>query len=284
MADLNNILVTGARGNLGGAVVRALVGCGATVIAGGTRPEEMQMHHGIQRVKIDYTQPPTVEAALDSVDGLFLVAPPLDFEAPAKVNPVVGMAKAAGVKHVIFNSALGVDQNESAPLRLIEKHLMTSGLPYTILRPNFFMENFSSGYIAPMIAQGGIFLAAGNAQTSFISIEDIAAVAAAAFEKEQFGAAYNLTGPAALDHTQVAKIISEASGRIVTYQAITEEAMIQGAKDQGLPEGVIQYMAILYDAVRKGWMSAVTEDVERALGRPAVAFGAFARKNAAAWK
>jgi len=283
MADLQKVLVTGARGNLGGAVVRALAATGASVVAGGTAPEDMHMPQGVQTVKIDYTRHETVETALEGMDGLFLVAPPLDWEAPAKVQPVIDRAKAAGVRHVIFNSALGADQNEAAPLRVIETYLMASGLNYTILRPNFFMENFTSGFIAPMIAQGGIYLAAGDARTSFISIEDIAAVAAAAFEKEHFGAQYNLTGPAALDHVQVAKIITEISGKNVQYQALSEADMLQGARDQGLPEGAIQYMAVLYDAVRKGWMAALTEDVQKVLGRPAISFGSFAQKNAAAW-
>ena len=284
MSDRKSILVTGANGNLGGAVVRALANSDLTVVAAGTHPENMQMPPGIEVRKLDYVQPETVTAALKGVDGLFLVAPPLDPEAPAKLNPVIDRAKAAGVRHIMLNSALGVDQNEAAPLRVIEKHLMGSGLEYTILRPNFFMENFSSGFLAPMIAQGGIYLAAGDAGTSFISIEDIAAVAAAAFEKELFGAAYNLTGPAALDHTQVSKMISEVCGRQIQYHALTEEAMLQGARGRGMPEGAVQYMGILYGAVRSGWLAAVTGDMEKVSGRPPMTFGDFAQKHAAAWK
>jgi len=284
MAELKRILVTGARGNVGGSVVKAMATSDVSVIAGGTTLENMPMPPGIEKVRINYEQPDTVKTALQDVDGLFLVAPPLDWEAPAKVKPVIDQAKAVGVRHIIFNSALGVDQNEAAPLRMIEKEVMASGLGYTILRPNFFMENFTSGFVAPMIAQGGIFLAAGDASTSFISTEDIAAVAATAFEKQDFGVEYNLTGPAALDHAQVARIISEVCGKKIQYQALSEAAMLQGARDQGVPEGAVQYMAVLYNAVRSGWMAAVTGDVQKVLGRPAVSFGSFAQKNAAAWK
>jgi uncharacterized protein YbjT (DUF2867 family) len=284
MRNRKKILVTGANGNLGGAVVKALTGKDMTVIAAGTHPKNMRMPQGIEVRKIDYVQLETVAAALKGADGLFLVAPPLDPEAPAKLNPVIDQAKAAGVRHIILNSALGVDQNDAAPLRMIEKYLMASGLESTILRPNFFMENFSAGFLAPMIAQGGIFLAAGDAGTSFISVEDIAAVAAAAFEKEHFGAEYNLTGPAALDHAQVAGIISEVCGRQVQYHALTEAAMLQGARDQGMPEGAVQYMGVLYGAVRSGWLAAVTGDVEKVTGRPPISFGAFAQAHAAAWK
>jgi uncharacterized protein YbjT (DUF2867 family) len=284
MNDQRKILVTGANGNLGGAVVRALHGGTAWVVAAGTHPENMQQPQGIEVRHIDYLQPDTVAAALKGVDGLFLVAPPLDPEAAAKLNPVVDQAKAAGVRHIVLNSALGVDQSDEAPLRVVEKHLMVSGVAYTLLRPNFFMENFTTGFLASMIAQGGIFLAAGDAGTSFISVDDIAAVAAAAFDEALFGAELNLTGPTALDHQQVAKIISEVSGRQIHYQALTEEAMLQGARDQGLPEGAVQYMGMLYSAVRSGWLAVITEDVQRVIGRPPVSFGDFAQAHADAWK
>ncbi len=284
MTQMKRILVTGARGNLGSAVVRVLADSGAGTVAGGTTPEAMQVPEGIEKVKIDYTRPDTVEAALQGADGLFLVAPPLDWDAAAKLTPVIDQAKTAGVRHLVLNSALGVDQNDAAPLRTVEKHLIASGIGYTILRPNFFMENFSSGFLAPMITQGGIFLAAGDAGTSFISTEDIAAVTAAVFDKQDTGAEYNLTGPAALDHTRVAGIISELSGRQIQYHALSEEAMLQGAREQGIPEDATRYMAVLYSAVRNGWMAAVSDAVEKLTGRPPISFGEFARKHAAAWK
>jgi uncharacterized protein YbjT (DUF2867 family) len=177
-------------------------------------------------VRFDYAEPATFVDALDGMRGLFLVAPPMDAEAPAKLIPFVERAKEAALDHVVFISALGVDQNEQAPLRVIELALMDSGLQYTILRPNFFMENFSTGFIAPMIKhQRGIFLAAGDGKTSFISTADIADVAATAFSEARYGEEYNLTGPEALDHSQVAKLIGDAIGREVTYHALPEETM-----------------------------------------------------------
>ena len=284
MADMKTILVTGANGNLGHAVARTLLDKGLEVKAGTTRPETAKVPDGAQVAKVVYEQPETVGTALEGVDGLFLVAPPLDPEAPAKLKPVIDQAVAAGVSHIVFNSALGVDQNEDAPLRMIERHLMAAGVNYTILRPNFFMENFSSGFLAPMIAQGGIYLAAGDGKTSFISTEDIASVAAVAFKEKHFGTAYNLTGPSALDHAQVAGIISEVSGRPVRYHPLTEAEMLQGARDQGMPESAAQYMALLFQLVRQGWTAAITEDVQKVTGRAPIAFSTFAQKHAAVWK
>ncbi len=283
MADSKKILVTGATGNLGSAVVEALTGKGFDVKAGSTNPVKAEIPLGVEAVKVVYEEPDSINKALKGVSGLFLIAPPMDPEAPSKLIPVIDKAKAAGIDHIVFNSALGVDHNEEAPLRIIEQYLKASGVNYTILRPNFFMENFSTGFIAPMIADGGIFLAADDGKTSFISTKDIAEVAALAFQHKRFGVEYNLTGPDALDHTQAANIISENTGKDVKFHALREEEMLQGARDNGMTEGAVQYMAILYSAVREGLMGAITNDVKKATGKEPISFTEFVRNNAMRW-
>ena len=281
---MDKILVTGATGQVGHAVVEALVARGMTVRAATRKTTRIRWTDRIQPVVFDYGDAGLHRAALSGMSGLFLVAPPLDADAPAKLNPFIDKAKEMGVRHVVFNSALGMDINEQSPLRRIERHLMRSGLGYTILRPNFFMENFSTGFAAPMVENGGIFFAAGDGRTSFISVEDIAKVAATAFQEKRLGVEYNLTGPEALDYAQVVRIISEVSGRTVTYHAISEEAMLKGARDQAMQESAVQYLALLYAAVREGLMARVTDDVREVTGETPISFGEFAKKNAASWK
>jgi uncharacterized protein YbjT (DUF2867 family) len=281
----NTLLVTGATGNLGREVVRALLSAGYSIKAGSRDVRKIKPTKNLEAVKLDYTDAGTFSAALDGATGVFLVAPPMDPEAPTKLIPFIEKAKETGVTHIVFNSALGVDQNEQAPLRVVEHVVMDSGVSYTILRPNFFMENFSTGFIAPMIKhQNGIFLAAGDGKTSFISTKDIAEVAMKAFSEAHYGKEYNLTGPKALDHTQAAKIISAASGKIVIYHALPEEAMLQGAREQGMPEGAVQYMSILYAAVRAGYMAVVTDDAENVTGHRPIGFEDFVKDNIACWQ
>ncbi|QBG48509.1 SDR family oxidoreductase [Verrucomicrobia bacterium S94] len=277
------ILVTGATGNLGRAVVEALKSENITVKAGARNPEKLNT--GTETVRFDFNDSETFAPALESVDAVFLQAPPMDPASPELLKPFIERAAAYGIKHIVFNSALGADANEESPLRRVERILMDSGVPYTITRPNFFMENFSTGFIAPMIVQASaFFLAADDAKTSFISVEDIAAVAASAFAQGLTDQAYNLTGPRALDRTEAAALISEAAGKTITYKAITEETMLQGARDNGMPEGHVQFLAALYQAVRNGWTEPTTSDVEQVLGRPPVSFEEFVRKNSNAWK
>ncbi|MDF7799458.1 NAD(P)H-binding protein [Pontiellaceae bacterium B1224] len=277
------VFVIGATGNLGGAVVEALKAKNIDVKAGARNPE--QLDAGTERVRFDYLDAATFAPALDGVQGVFLQAPSMEAAAPEIMKPFIDAAKAAGIQQVVLNSALGVDANEEAPLRKVEKILMASDLPYTILRPNFFMENFSKGFIAPMIAHAdAFFLAADDVKTSFISVHDIAAVAAVSFSEGLIGKAFNLTGPQALDRTEAAALISKAAGKTIAYHAIPEGAMLQGARDNGMPEGAVQYMAGLYQAVRNGWTEALTNDVEAVTGNAPISFESFAAKNSNAWK
>lgn len=280
---MKRILVTGATGNLGRAVVTALKAKGIAVRAAARDPGKLAAEVGVETVPFAYEKPATHAAALQDVDGLFLVAPPLDGQAPAKLNPVIALAQTCGVHHIVLTSALGVDAVEEAPLRKVERHLMKSSVPYTILRPNFFMENFSTGFLAPMLKQGGIFLAAADGKTSFISVADIAEVAVTAFTRGLLSKEYNLTGPEALDHTAVAAILSKVAAKPIAYQPIPEEAMLKGMRVAGLPEGAVQYVGILYGAVRAGYTATVTQDVETVTGRKPTSFEAFARQHAAAW-
>jgi uncharacterized protein YbjT (DUF2867 family) len=280
---MNTILATGTTGNLGRAVVTELAAKGFKVKAAARNVSKTSFPADVEAVQFDYQDPATFEAALEGIEGAVLIAPPLDSDAAAKLNPVIDKAKATGAEHVVFISAFGADAVEQAPLRRIERHLMASGLNYTILRPNFFMENFSTGFLAPMVRQGGIYLAAGAAKTSFISTADIAEVAATAFQKGLFGKEYNLTGPEALDHATVTGILSKVTGKKIAYHPLTEETMFQGMRQNGLPESAIQYIGVLYRAVRDGYAAAVTKDVETVTGRKPMTFETFARQSAAAW-
>ena len=281
----NLILITGATGSAGGALVGTLLARGSAVRAAARHIHNIPASVGVEAVRFDYSDPSTFGAALERVTGVFLVAPPMDPDAHRKLEPFIGRAGEAGVRHLVFLSAIGVEQNEQAPLRLAEHAVMDSGIPWTILRPNFFMENFTSGFLGPMIRdQGGVFLAAGKGKTSFVSTRDIAEVAAEAFAEGGLCQEYCLTGPEALDHEEVARSISEVLGKQITYHALPEEVMLQGARDQGMPESSVQYLVALYRVVRKGHVAVVTEDVRQVTGREPLTFKEFVKASQDSWQ
>jgi len=278
-----SVLVSGASGVLGRAIVSSLSASGVPVIQGIRNPEKTK--GGVESVRLDYTEPATFDAAMKGARGLVLMAPPLDGDAPAKLGPLIAHAKSSGIEQIVFISAFGVNHNEQAPLRIVEHAVMESGIPYTILRPNFFMENFSEGSVGASInGQNGIFLAAGDGKTSFISVHDIAACVVAAFETPLKNREFDLTGPEALDHTEIAKIIADVSGRPVVYHPLTEEQMTGGARAAGLPEPAVGYLAVLYGVVRAGYAAGITSDVENLTGKKPITFKAFAERAASAWK
>lgn len=277
------LLVTGATGTLGRRIVAAALQSGIRVRQAVRSTQKA--NPAAEAVRFDYSQPETFAPALAGVSWLLLMAPPLDPNAPAELGPLVSEAKTAGVRHIVFISAFGVNHNEEAPLRRVEHIVMESGIPYTILRPNFFMENFSEGFLSHGIRQHGVIaLAAGEGRTSFISVEDVAAAVVSAFRRNLTGQEYDLTGPEALDHAEVARLISAASGRRVEYRPLTEEEMLALARATGMPEAAVQYLAALYAAVRAGLAATVTGDVEKLTGRPPLRFADFARAAAAAWR
>ncbi|MGO9019576.1 MAG: NmrA family NAD(P)-binding protein [Syntrophobacteraceae bacterium] len=282
---MDTILVTGASGRLGNALVEALVERGINVRAATRQTTKIKWTGLVQPVVFDYEDRGLYKAALDGVSGVFLVAPPLDAQAPAKLIPFIDKAREMGVRHVVLNSVLKADSNEQNPLRIVEQHLLKkSGLDCVILRPNFFMENFSSGWFAQMIANGEIRLPAGDAKTSFISVLDIARVTADCLLEKHSGAQYNLTGPEALGYGEAARMISDVCGRTVTYNPISETEMMKDAREQGMPESAIQYIGQLFAYTRKGLMGEITNTVLELTRKAPISFREFARRNADRWK
>jgi uncharacterized protein YbjT (DUF2867 family) len=266
-------------------VVRALATEGFHVRVATREPRSYRGSKHITPVWLDYHEPVSIEPALLGADGLFLIALPLDYQAPRVLEPVIDQAKNTGIKHVVLHSALNVDLSEEAPLRIVERYLLGSGIHSTILRSNFFMENFVTGNIAPSINESdGIFLPAGDGKTSFITTGDIAAVATTAFRERLFGEEFNLTGPEALDHYQVATILSEVLGRTITYRPLEEGDFLELLGQHGLSDSSAKYLTTLYGLVRTGLMAKITDDVLRVTGHAPKDFRTFAEEHAKVWR
>lgn len=277
------VLVVGGTGNVGKEVVRDLVKKGEHVIVGTRRPNEYpKIYPDCNPVKFDYSDPSTFEKALEGVNRIFMISPPMDWEADKKIKPFINIAVEKGIEHLVYLSAFGVDKNDDNPQRKTELDIINSGITYTILRPNFFMENFSVGFVGPMIKYTkGIYLPAEDSKTSFISIKDIAEVAATCLTDETHHfKAYNLTGPEALSHAVVASILSDQTGEKITYNSIDEQSMRKDLIDKGLTEKSVDYMEMLYRGVRSGAVAGLTNEVEKILGRAPTTFEQFAKDNA----
>jgi uncharacterized protein YbjT (DUF2867 family) len=228
----------------------------------------------------------TFAPALKGVDKVFLAAVPLDADAHLKLNPFIDEAKKANVQKIVFLSAIGMENLPDSPLRKIEVHLQQSGIPYNIVRPNFFMENFSDGSFSGSVkATAQLIIPAEDAKLSMIATSDIAAVSVKLLLNDQLkGQELTLTGPTSIDAATAADIISKTSGRKVTYVPVTEDQMTAAVKSHGLSDSEAQYIAGLFQAVRAGYMAPVNTVVKDITGKEPVSFEAFVKDNVSSFQ
>ena len=272
------ILVTGASGTVGSEVVKALGGRSAGVRAGyRTRPQNVPA--GVESVKLDYERPETIRPALQGVDTLFLLSNTVDPE-----RKVVDEAKRAGVKRIVKLSVIGAAEEGFTFARwhrAVEKYIEASGLGWTFLRPNGFMQNVVTYMGETIRSQSAIYSPAGNAAASHIDARDVGAVGARVLtDKGHEGKAYELTGPAALTYGQIAEILSRVLGRTIGYVPISPEQYRQAAVAAGTPEGYADALVDLNRYYLEGKASVVTPSVRQLTGRDAIPFEQFARDHA----
>lgn len=281
---MSAILVTGASGNIGRALLDELAARGAAARAA-VHARGVSVAHA-EPVPFDFNDRAGMLRALDGVDRLFLLTP-FQPDAPALARAAIDAAREAGVRHVVRVSAIGADDPPDAARRWhhdAEEYLRASGLAWTVLRPNSFMQNFS-GYLAPMIREGVVAVPAGDARVSFVDTRDVAAAAAVALlEPGHERCTYVLTGPESLGYDDVAGVLSQVAGRPVRYLALSDEAAAEGARAAGMPEWLVEVLREMNAAVRSGAQAAVLPDAERVLGRPPRRFADFARDHASAWR
>jgi uncharacterized protein YbjT (DUF2867 family) len=188
------------------------------------------------------------------------------------------------VRHVVLNSAIGAaDYAKSFPgwHRKVEDKLKASGLDYTILRPNGFMQNIVT-YNAPSIrAQGAFYAAMGQAKTSLIDVRDIASVAAKALVSptEHAGQTYELNGPEALSNAEIAARISRVAGKPVQYVDIPEAAQRKSMEDMGMPEWQVTALLELQEYYLSGKCAEVTDVLPKLLGRAPIRLEQFLEEN-----
>jgi uncharacterized protein YbjT (DUF2867 family) len=260
-----SVLVIGASGTVGSEVSRLLHENGFEVRETTSRKD--QTGHGRKRY-LNLATGEGLEKAFEGIDRAFLMSPAGYANQHKILSPLIQETKRRNLSKVVLMTAMGANAVETSPLRQAELELEKSGLNYTIIRPNWFMQNFNSFWIHGIKTQGKILLPAGKAQVSFIDSRDIAAVAAKLFETSDYsGQALDLTGPNAIDHHQVAKAITEASRKRVSYEEISPETLKAGLLAAGLPEDYSNFLLMIFGALKAGYSAPITDHVKKILGR-----------------
>jgi uncharacterized protein YbjT (DUF2867 family) len=281
------VLVIGATGSVGSEVVSQLVRAGQQVKAATRTPASVHLSDAaVECVEFDFERPETFAKALTGVDRVFLIARPGDDDADVVAFPLIDEMKRLKVRRVVNLTAMGVEAREDMALRKIERYLEESELDFTHLRPNFFMQVFSTGpLLSDICSTGGIHLPAADARLSYIDVRDIAAVAARALiDESHIGKAYTLTGGRSLDHYEIAQYISGAAERSIEYIPISEENAKLALANAGLSRARAERVIGFYRLVRQGFCAPVSADAEVILGRPPISFPQFANDFASSWR
>jgi uncharacterized protein YbjT (DUF2867 family) len=262
------ILITGASGSVGKAVLHEASRKESKIRAMFRSKEEAaKAPSGCETVLADYADKQSLRNALEGATSVFVVCSPIPQLVELESN-VLDVCKESGVEHVVLNSALGAgDCQKSIPSwhRKVEDKLKTTGMSYTILRPNGFLQNIVA-FNAPSIRDQGAFYAAmGDAKVSYLDIGDIAVVAVKALKGGRHSAkTYELLGTEAISNQELAARISRVVGRTVNYVDIPESAQREAMLGLGMPEWQVTALLDLQQYYKQGGC-AKTDDLLRSL-------------------
>ncbi len=267
------ILISGATGNVGSALVPALRDSGQQFRALAHSDSAAAALHsdGVDVARGDLTDGAGVSAAFEGVETAFLLTP-LHPAQVAMERTFVDAAAAAGVGHIVKVSVLGLETPDYSDILRrhveAEAYLKESGVRHTILRPNIFMQNVVGLYAAGIAADGRISQNAGAGVISWIDIRDIAASAVAVLAQpdQHEQAVYELTGPEALSFEQLARLIATVLERDVAYVPVSDDDVRSGLLDSGAPEWLADDLTGLFAFHRDSRAARVTDHVLQLTG------------------
>ena len=278
------ILVTGASGTVGKAVLNEVARSGAKHKAVyRSASESAKAPPATETVIADFAKKETLAPALKGVESVYLVCSPIPDLVQLEGN-MIDASVAAGVRHIVLSSALGAgDYAKSFPCwhRKVEDKLKATGISFTILRPNSFHQNVVT-YFAPSIRTQGVFYGSmGDARVSFVDVRDIAVVAAKTLAGgEHSGKTYELNGPEALTYSELEEKISKHAGRTVQYVDIPVDAQGKAMLDQGMPAWQVDALLNLQGYYTSGKGGAVDSLLQSLLGRSPITMDRFLAESA----
>jgi uncharacterized protein YbjT (DUF2867 family) len=271
------VLVLGATGKTGSRVADKLSALGAGVRTAARSGAD---------VHFDWDNQATFADAVRGATGVYLVSPVLRIDFAGVVALFLDKAERAGVRNVTYLSAYGMEHAPAeVALRAVELDLASrSSLISSVIRPAWFMEDFSETFLQPVNDE--IVVPAGEGAEAFVSVEDIASVAVATLTEPErhAGHAYAPTGPQALTMAEAAQIISAAAGRTIAYRDTDREEWIAAMVSSGLPAEYAQVLRPLTATVASGNGARPNGDVLAVTGTAPITFAEFAAKTAPAWK
>jgi uncharacterized protein YbjT (DUF2867 family) len=237
---------------------------------------------GADGVRFDWAEPDTWRPAVSGCRAVFVMAPdgvPVD---PSFLTCAAG----EGVERLVLLSSRGVEEMGDERLLAAERAVRAADAEWTVLRPDWFAQNFDEGFLRPAVLAGRVTLPLGDMGQVFVDAGDIAAVAAGALTGEgHAGRTYEVTGPRVLDFAEAVRTVAEAAGRTVHYDG-TPEGFLAEQEAAGAPPEAAAAAAAAFAALRATGGGTPTDTVLRVTGRAPLDFSDYAARAAAegAWR
>ncbi|MEK7351273.1 MAG: SDR family oxidoreductase [Nitrospirota bacterium] len=282
------ILITGATGNISSGIIAQLKGSAYRLLALVRNPEKAEelKRQGVEIRVGDLEKPWTLGSAFAGVDIVWILAPPGP-RAPEQCSNALWAARQAGAKHVVRLSAIGAAHTaptiNSRLHALSDAELVGSGIPFTILKPHYFMQNLMMA-TKSVAQQGAMYFALADGKMGLIDSRDISEFAAHVLTTAGHeGKTYTLTGPASISMHQVAAAIGEAIGKAIKYVPVTVEAQRQSILQMGMDEWMANLLGDYSAAYSANWGDLVTDDFQLVMGKAPRSIAQFCRDFAGAF-
>jgi uncharacterized protein YbjT (DUF2867 family) len=274
------ILVTGASGNVGASVCLSLSRRGVAFVEAVTNQSNKTSQH-----RLDFLDSRTFNEALEGISKVFLVRPPALAKPDQDMLPFLKACKAKQITQIVFLSLQGVEHNSITPHAKIESLIKQLELPYTFLRPSFFMQNLTMQHKNEIKEDDVLFIPAGRGKTNFIDARDIAEVAALVLSENGHNSqAYELTGETSYNYDEVATMLSEQLGRKIRYARPGFVRYLIHCLRKGMPVSFSLVTGIIYTVARLGKADHYSPEMNKLLARKPTSLAQFIAEHSDQWK
>lgn len=276
---MENILITGASGNVGQAILHHFAPNAEQKLYLASRKE------GENQLYFDFENLEGTKPSLAKTDTLFLLRPPQISDVKQYFQPLIKHAKEAGVKHIVFLSVQGAEDVSFIPHAKIEKLIKASGIPYTFIRPSYFMQNLSTTLLQDIKAHDRIFLPAGKAKFLWVDVMDIGKAIAVVLQDvaAHRNQAYTITGNELYDFEEVTRMLSEALGRKIDYVSPNLLRFYLIKKKEGMKPAFILVMIMLHYLPRFQKAPHISPDLTNLSGDVPISLRDFMERNKEIW-
>ena len=283
------ILITGATGSVGSALAEQLAQKNISfraLVRNLDKADNLKHLTGVELVVGDFNDQQSIVNALKGIEKVFLLSNSSEDAERLQSNFVDALAKSE-VKHIVKLSQFAANIN--SPVRFLRYHaaveqkIKDTGLQYTFLRPNLFMQGLL-GFADLIKYQQKFFATAGDAKISLVDTRDIASVALnALLSRDNESKIYNITGPEAISHKEIAEILSEALGKEIRYINVSDEELLMGLSQVGFPAWQAAGLIEDYAHYARCEAALLSNDVMEVTGAAPGTFSDFVKDYCAAF-